>query len=151
MFNSFLSLRLRTTKGYARSLFVGIDSNLNIPLSPYLLIRTLTLRRVYNCFTIFNSPLGTFTSGQTVVRHERSVRCDVSRVKWIEVKRFLQREDAWIPDRVGDDGTCQFFLFLISPCSTCDLCSCALRSLSHILIGGLRDMIVTGKLMWLMK
>ncbi len=25
----------------------------------------ITRRRVYNCFTIFNSPLGTFTSGQT--------------------------------------------------------------------------------------
>ncbi len=31
-----------------------------------------TLRRVYNCFTIFNSPLGTFAPGQTnacSVRH----------------------------------------------------------------------------------
>ena len=34
--NFFLSLRLRTTEGTPRSLFVGIDSNLNIPLSSYL-------------------------------------------------------------------------------------------------------------------
>ncbi len=34
--NFFLSLRLRTTKGTLRSLFVGINSNLNIPLSLYL-------------------------------------------------------------------------------------------------------------------
>ena len=40
--NSFLSLRSRTTKGTLRSLFVGIDSNLNIPLSSYLWIRTLS-------------------------------------------------------------------------------------------------------------
>ena len=32
----FLSLRLRTTKGTPHSLFVGIDSNLSIPLSSYL-------------------------------------------------------------------------------------------------------------------
>ncbi len=34
--NFFLSLRLRTTKGTPRLLFVGIDSNLNIPLLSYL-------------------------------------------------------------------------------------------------------------------
>ena len=34
--NFFLSLRLRTTKGTPRLLFVGIDSNPNIPLSSYL-------------------------------------------------------------------------------------------------------------------
>ncbi len=34
--NFFLSLRFRTTKGPLCSLFVGIDSNLNIPLSSYL-------------------------------------------------------------------------------------------------------------------
>ncbi len=34
--NLFLSLRSRTTEGTQRLLFVGIDSNLNIPLSWYL-------------------------------------------------------------------------------------------------------------------
>ncbi len=34
--NFFLSLRLRTTKGTLRLLFVGIASNLNIPLSSRL-------------------------------------------------------------------------------------------------------------------
>ena len=34
--NFFLSLRLRTIKGTPRSLFVGFDSNLNIPLESQL-------------------------------------------------------------------------------------------------------------------
>ena len=43
--NFFLSLRSRTTKGTQRSLFVGIGSNLNIPLSSYFESEHLKRRR----------------------------------------------------------------------------------------------------------
>ena len=86
IFGQFFPLSsLMYHQGTPHSLFVEIDSNLNIPLSSYLGIRTLTLRRVYNCFTIFNSPLGTFTSGQTNaggVRHVPYLDWGAARYDW---------------------------------------------------------------------